>query len=96
MSEPANCAEHRTHLAALDRRIAVLETVIGTTAEDGLRGLMCRLNDQLADLNANVQALQLAQAKAAGAVEGASWLGRLVWAVLGGAISAAVVGLLRP
>lgn len=95
MSEPTNCAEHRTHLAALDRRLAVLETVIGTTAEDGLRGLMCRLNDQLGDLNANVQALQLAQAKAAGALEGASWVGRLLWAVLGAAISAAAVGLLR-
>lgn len=95
MSEPTNCAEHRTNLAALDRRLAVLETVIGTTAEDGLRGLMCRLNDQLSDLNANVQALQLAQAKAAGALEGASWVGRVVWAVLGAAVSTAIAGFLR-
>lgn len=95
MSEPTNCAEHRTHLAALDRRLAVLETVIGTTAEDGLRGLMLRLNDQLGALNANVQALQLAQAKAAGALEGASWVGRAVWAVLGAAVSTAIAGFLR-
>lgn len=96
MSDPTTCAEHRTQLASLDRRLAVLETVIGTTAEDGLRGLMCRLNDQLGDLNANVQALQLAQAKAAGALEGASWVGRLLWAVLGGAISAAALKLIAP
>ena len=95
MSEPTNCAEHRTHLTALDRRLAVLETVIGTTAEDGLRGLMLRLNDQLGALNANVQALQLAQAKAAGALEGASWVGRVVWAVLGAAVSTAIAGFLR-
>ena len=96
MSEPTNCAEHRAALGAIDRRLTVLETVIGTTGDDGLRGLMARLNEQLVELNSSVQALQLAQAQARGAVDGASWAGRILWAVLGGAISAAVVGLLRP
>jgi hypothetical protein len=95
MPDPTTqCAEHRARLEAIDRRLTVLETVIGTTADDGLRGLMARLNEQLTTLNTSVQSLQLAQAQARGAVDGASWAGRILWAVLGGALSAGAVKLL--
>lgn len=96
MSESTNCAEYRASIMAIDRRLTVLETVIGTTGDDGLRGLMSRLNEQLGTLNASVQSLQLAQAQARGAVDGASWAGRILWAVLGGAISAGALKLLAP
>lgn len=95
MSENPQCAEHRAQLVAIDRRLTVLETVIGATGDDGLRGLMARLNEQLAQLNVSVQNLQLAQAQARGAVDGASWLGRIVWAVLGATVSAGAVALLK-
>ena len=89
------CSEHRHTLAEHDRRLAVLETVIGNSADDGLRGLMARLADQLQTLNSCVQALQLAQARATGAFDGASWMGRALWAVVGAATAAGAMGLIH-
>ena len=88
------CAEHRTKIAELDRRLAVIETLIGETSADGIRGVLADIGEQLGTVNESLRAIQLAQAKAVGAVEGASWAGRLLWAVLGGAISAGVLKLL--
>lgn len=89
------CTEHRTQLTAMERRLAVLETVIGSTADDGIRGMLSRMSDQISALTTAVQAMQLAQARATGAFEGASWLWRIVWAVIGSAITAGVIRLLK-
>lgn len=96
MSETPACTEHRAAMAALDRRLSVLETVIGSNAEDGIRGMLTRMSDQITTLTTAVQALQLAQAKATGALEGAGWMGRAIWAVLGAAVSTAALKLLTP
>ena len=93
--DPATCAEHRQQINGLDRRLAVLETVIGSSSADGLRGLLAQISDQLGQLTASVRDLQLAQARATGAVDGATWVGRGIWAVLGAAITAAVLTMLK-
>lgn len=94
-TDPTTCSEHRQQIAGLDRRLAVLETVIGSSASDGLRGLLAQISEQLAQLNTAVQELQLAQARATGAIDGATWVGRGLWAVLGAAITAGTLTLLK-
>ena len=93
--DQTTCAEHRQQINGLDRRLAVLETVIGSSASDGLRGMLAQISEQLAQLNTAVQSLQLAQARATGAVDGATWMGRALWAVLGGVLTAGAVALIK-
>lgn len=89
------CTSHGGRISDMERRVTFLEAMIGISGGDGLRGLISKLSEQLGTLIENVQALQLAQAKASGAIEGASWVGRIVWLVLGGAVTAAVLQLFR-
>lgn len=95
-SEPTpTCSEHRRQIAELDRRMTKMEAVIGSTADEGLRDIMSKMGATIEQVLLAVQALQLAQARATGAIDGATWVGRGLWAVLGAAITAGVLTLIK-
>ena len=73
----------------------MLETVIGSDSQDGIRGMLRQMSEQISALTEAVNSIRLTQAKASGNYEGAAFVGRLVWAVAGGAIAAGIMRFLK-
>lgn len=83
-----NCIAHRELLSEFDRRLSVIETIIGTSGTEGLRAQMSDLTAQIRELTRTLQEQKIAEAEKSGRVQGATWVGRIIWAVFGAGILA--------
>jgi hypothetical protein len=76
------CDQHAERLYSIEQRLCILETIIGADSENGIRGSLRRLSEQIAALASAVEALKLTQARVGGAADGARW----TWAIVGSII----------
>lgn len=86
----ASCIAHAERLADIDRRLSVLETVIGANGTEGLRAQLSDLSAQIRELTRTIQEQKVTDAERSGRVQGATWVGRIIWAVFGAGILAVV------
>jgi hypothetical protein len=85
---------HRQRLEDHERRLSIIETVIGTPTGGGLLSKMEALDGKIDTLLTSIHTLQLQNAMASGAVKGASWVGYVVWSVIGSSITGGIVYLI--
>lgn len=65
-----------------------METIIGTDGSEGLRGDICDLTQQIRELTRLLQEQKIIEAEKSGRVQGATWVGRIIWAVFGAGVLA--------
>ena len=82
-SESPNCLRHSEQIADLDKRLSVIETILGTSSAEGLRAEIVDLSGKISELTRVIQDHKLAEAQRDGRVQGATWVARLIWAVFG-------------
>jgi hypothetical protein len=88
MSELDHCLAHRELLSDFDRRLSVIETIIGANGTEGLRAQISELAAQIRELTRTLQEQKIMEAEKSGRVQGATWVGRVIWAVFGAGILA--------
>lgn len=81
MSTP--CDAHGERISDHESRISVLETLVGANSAEGLRKDISELSAQIRELTATIQDQRVASAQKAGQIQGATWVGRIIWAVFG-------------
>lgn len=94
MSESHPCSRHAERIADLGERTTRLESIIGESSAEGLRAEMSHLTRQIAELTKVIQEQRVAEAKRDGRIQGATWVGRLIWAVFGAGALAAFYNLI--
>ena len=80
---PTPCEKHGEAISDHESRISVLETLVGANSAEGLRKDITELAAQIRELNATLHDQKVADAKKVGQVQGATWVGRIIWAVFG-------------
>lgn len=83
MPELHHCTRHAEQIADLDKRTTVIESIIGESSADGLRAEMGKLSAEVAKLTLVIQEQRVSEAKRDGRLQGATWVGRIIWAVFG-------------
>ena len=86
MPDAHTCTRHSDQIADLDKRTTLLESIIGESSADGLRAEMGKLAAEVAKLTIVIQENRIAEAKRDGRLQGATWVGRIIWAVFGAGV----------